>query len=109
MKPLFSMLKIHSNHCVQAFSYSVPSWVLGLIVAQIFGYVVANWFKGITGVPISPILTHDAVLMATGLGLLIPIIASIFPIRNALGMYLPFFKPFVFIYLRQKSARFSGC
>ena len=48
---------------------------------------VASWFEGITGVPISPILTPDAVLMASGLGLLIPIVAAILPIRDALGMF----------------------
>jgi hypothetical protein len=59
--------------------------VLGLIVSQLFGVFVATWFEGITGVPISPVLTPSAVLMATFLGLLIPIVAAILPIRNALG------------------------
>eukprot|EP00026_Physarum_polycephalum_P001697 Phypoly_transcript_01699.p1 GENE.Phypoly_transcript_01699~~Phypoly_transcript_01699.p1 ORF type:complete len:1053 (-),score=137.59 Phypoly_transcript_01699:52-3186(-) len=72
----------------QAFSYSIPSWVAGLILSQLFGVFVASWFEGITGVPISPVLTSNAVLMATGLGLLIPIVASILPIRNALGRNL---------------------
>lgn len=72
----------------QAFSYSLPSWVVGLVLSQLFGLYVASWFENLTGVPINPRLTSDAILMATALGILIPIISSIFPIRNALGKNL---------------------
>eukprot|EP01132_Coremiostelium_polycephalum_P001224 gene1224-1547_t len=72
----------------KAFSYSLPSWVFGLVFAQIFGFAVSSWFKSITGVPIPARLTYEAVLLATGLGILIPVASSIFPIRNALGKNL---------------------
>lgn len=49
---------------------------------------MVQWFQNLTGVPISPLLTRDAVLLATGLGILIPVVSSIFPIRNALGQNL---------------------
>ncbi|EGG20920.1 DUF214 family protein [Cavenderia fasciculata] len=72
----------------KAFSYSLPSWVFGLLFAQLFGVVVSKWFASITGVPIPPRLTTEGVLLATLLGMIIPIAASIFPIKNALGKNL---------------------
>jgi ABC-type antimicrobial peptide transport system permease subunit len=72
----------------QAFSYSVPSWAIGLLTAQLFGVIVANWFENLTGVHISPTLTSDAILMATWISLLVSIVASVLPIRNALGKNL---------------------
>ncbi|EGC33767.1 hypothetical protein DICPUDRAFT_56279 [Dictyostelium purpureum] len=72
----------------KAFSYSVPSWALGLLVAQIFGFVVSAIFKSITGVPIPTRLTGESILLATALGIIIPIASAIFPIRSALGKNL---------------------
>ncbi|GAM17947.1 hypothetical protein SAMD00019534_011220 [Acytostelium subglobosum LB1] len=72
----------------KAFSYSLPSWVLGLVLAQVFGFVVSAWFSSLTGVPIPPKLTPTAILLATGLGILIPVAAAIFPIKSALGRNL---------------------
>ncbi|KAF2072771.1 hypothetical protein CYY_005917 [Polysphondylium violaceum] len=72
----------------KAFSYSLPSWVLGLIMAQIFGVIVSVWFKSITGVPIPTKLTGEAVILSTLLGMIIPVASAIFPIRNALGKNL---------------------
>lgn len=77
---------------IQAFSYAVPSWGLGLLAAQgnslldrfaihipshssffcdfelAFMLGVSIWFKEKTGVPLEPILTYIAVLTATFLG-----------------------------------------
>ncbi|KAM9977270.1 hypothetical protein ACTFIR_011129 [Dictyostelium discoideum] len=72
----------------KAFSYSVPSWGLGLLIAQVFGFIVSAIFKSITGVPIPPKLTGEAILLASALGIIIPIASAIFPIRNALGKNL---------------------
>ncbi|KYQ91201.1 DUF214 family protein [Tieghemostelium lacteum] len=72
----------------KAFSYSIPSWAIGLVCAQLFGFVVSAIFKNITGVPIPTKLSPESVLLASLLGFLIPIAASILPIRNALGKNL---------------------
>jgi len=72
----------------KAFSYSLPSWGLGLLLAQIFGVIVSAGFKSITGVPIPTKLTGEAVILATILGMVIPVASAIFPIRNALGKNL---------------------
>ncbi|EFA79184.1 DUF214 family protein [Heterostelium album PN500] len=72
----------------KAFSYSLPSWVLGLVMSQLFGLIVSAGFKSLTGVPIPARLTPSAILLSSGLGLIIPMAASIFPIKSALGRNL---------------------
>lgn len=72
----------------QAFSYSLPSWVFGLIVAYGGTFIVVKIFQNLTGISISTGLSVDAILLATGLGIFIPIVASFFPIREALSKNL---------------------
>eukprot|EP01133_Synstelium_polycarpum_P002551 gene2551-2924_t len=72
----------------KAFSYSLPSWALGLLTAQLFGLGVSAWFRNVTGVPIPTRLTVEAVLLSTALGIIIPVAASLLPIRSALGRNL---------------------
>jgi len=55
---------------------------------QIVALVASYYFKTLTGIPIEPTLTNDALLASTILGQLIPLISAIFPIRNALGKNL---------------------
>jgi hypothetical protein len=73
---------------MQAFSYSVPAWVLGLGASQGLSVLTMSGFESLTGIPIDPALTSDAILLATGLGIIIPIAAALFPIRTALGKNL---------------------
>ncbi|KAL6076916.1 FtsX domain-containing protein [Balamuthia mandrillaris] len=72
----------------QAFSYAAPSWVLGLVVAQCLMFVVKVAFEAAAGATVDVQLTWPAILLATALGILVPAIAAIFPIRHALSKNL---------------------
>lgn len=73
---------------IQAFSYALPAWVIGLSAAQgVFIYVV-QYFKVSTGVPVSTRLVLSAIIVATALGILVPAISAVLPIRKALGFNL---------------------
>lgn len=72
----------------QACSYSLPAWVVGLIFAQIVVRILLNIIEANVQVPITKFLTPDSIGLATGLGLLIPLIAAVVPIRNALNQNL---------------------
>jgi ABC-type antimicrobial peptide transport system permease subunit len=73
---------------VQAFAYALPSWILGLIAAQLVSFGVTSKIYALTGVPIEAALTWTGILSASAMGILIPVLAAILPIRNALGMNL---------------------
>lgn len=73
---------------MQAFSYAVPSWVCGLLFSEALMMGVSVWFKEQTGVPMEPVLTPLAVFIATLLGIFVPVVSAIFPIRHALGQNL---------------------
>jgi len=73
---------------LQALSYAAPSWVFGLAAAQLTMYFGSGVFQDMSGVPISPWLTVNSMLIGTFLGVLIPILSAILPIRHALGQNL---------------------
>eukprot|EP01102_Stenamoeba_stenopodia_P012723 TRINITY_DN4044_c0_g3_i1.p1 TRINITY_DN4044_c0_g3~~TRINITY_DN4044_c0_g3_i1.p1 ORF type:complete len:1119 (+),score=191.24 TRINITY_DN4044_c0_g3_i1:127-3483(+) len=68
----------------QAFTYIVPSWVLGLIVGQLLMFVGSWIFKIETKIQITAFLSFNAISVASILGFGIPIVSAIFPIRSAL-------------------------
>lgn len=69
---------------LQGFAYSIPAWAVGLSLAQGLSVIVMNLFEQQTDIPIDPLLTPDSIWIATVLGLVIPIISAILPIRTAL-------------------------
>lgn len=69
----------------QALGYGVPSWVLGMIAAQLLVLVIMGALVSATGFNLSVLLSGQAVLLGTLLGLLVPLVGSIGPIRTALG------------------------
>lgn len=73
---------------VNAFLYSVPAWAAGLLFAQILTLAVTSFFGSSLSIDLDPRLAPLAIGLATLLGLLIPVFASIFPIKNALSMNL---------------------
>lgn len=73
---------------VQACSYSIPAWALGLVIAQIASTIVVDNISNSIEVPLSSLLTGDAITTATVLGLLIPLLAAVLPIRSALSKNL---------------------
>lgn len=72
----------------QAFFYAIPAWAIGLAGAAGVMYGVVEGFESLTGVSIDPVLSWESILTATALGILIPILSAIFPIRTALGKNL---------------------
>jgi hypothetical protein len=73
---------------IQAFFYAIPALIIGLVVAQLTYFMVAATITSLTGAAIGNALTFTGVFAAIILGLLIPVISSILPIRSALGMNL---------------------
>jgi len=73
---------------VQAFSYAIPSWVIGLILAESCTFGLVDILTSFIGIPLDPHLSTNGVLWSTLLGLFVPIMASILPIRDALGKNL---------------------
>ncbi|KAI8918246.1 hypothetical protein DFJ77DRAFT_287530 [Powellomyces hirtus] len=70
---------------MQAATYSIPAWGIGLALAQI-GFVAGKRFlESIANISISPWLTPSSVAVATILGIVVPAIAAILPIRQALS------------------------
>jgi len=78
-KNMIFMILIHG------ISYSLPGTALAFITAQIiiiyFQPIIEETLKH----SITPVLTFKAVVFGVGLGLIVPVIASYFPIRKALS------------------------
>jgi len=72
----------------QAMTYAIPAIILGLPLAQLLGLGVFKVISIIASVEFPNLLTWDAVVVAAVLGLVIPTISAILPIRNALMLNL---------------------
>ena len=73
---------------VQSFAYALPAYLAGLIVAQIALSIARLVLLNLSGIPIDPWLTLNAFLLASLLGILIPALSSLLPIRHALSQNL---------------------
>eukprot|EP00163_Fabomonas_tropica_P033490 TRINITY_DN8839_c0_g1_i1.p1 TRINITY_DN8839_c0_g1~~TRINITY_DN8839_c0_g1_i1.p1 ORF type:complete len:1111 (+),score=85.28 TRINITY_DN8839_c0_g1_i1:98-3430(+) len=71
-----------------AMCYALPAWGFGLATSQGIAIVLANTVFTTAGLAVSPLLRPTSIVYATLLGLGIPTIASIFPIRKALSLNL---------------------
>ena len=69
---------------IQSFFYAIPSWIVGLICGQILMIIASEIFIYMSSVPIPYPLTGYAIILATALGIVIPLASSILPIRQAL-------------------------
>jgi hypothetical protein len=58
------------------------------VFAKVVAIFASFLFNYLTDIPIEGTLTDDAIIAATLLGQLIPLISAILPIRNALGKNL---------------------
>lgn len=72
----------------QALAYAFLSYPFGLLLGQGVSYWVTSELATLLKVWVSPTLTSKAILTAGLLGIGMPIVASIFPIRRALGQNL---------------------
>jgi ABC-type antimicrobial peptide transport system permease subunit len=73
---------------IQALFFSAPGIVLGLFLAFLLNTVVSYYAADYTGTEIDVALGWTPVLVGISLGLLMPIIANIAPIRRALSRTL---------------------
>ena len=73
---------------VQASSYSVPAWVAGLVISQIMAAYLSGLLEDRVEVPVDRLLTPYSIFVASVLGLFIPLLAAVLPIRTALGKNL---------------------
>lgn len=69
---------------IQTFTFSVPAWGLGLIVAHFLSQEILKQIGVITGSDIEAWLFPDTIAWATVMGLLVPCFAAVLPIRKAL-------------------------
>lgn len=72
----------------QALTYALPAIVLGLPLAQLLGLGVFRVISVIASIDFPNLLTWDAVVVAAVLGIVIPLLSAILPIRNALMLNL---------------------
>ena len=70
---------------IQSLAYAIPAWMFGLSMAQILFLYVRMFFQKSSNISVDPLLTSSSVTYASILGLLVPILASIGPIRQALS------------------------
>ena len=69
----------------QGVSYAVPAWILGLLTAQFLMLGVNSYFVSKTSVGFSTSLSFRGIITATLLGIVMPLISSIVPIKEALS------------------------
>ncbi|KAJ3169466.1 hypothetical protein HDU88_000655 [Geranomyces variabilis] len=70
---------------MQAATYAIPAWAVGLVLAQILFVVGKRFLENIANITISSRLTTSSIALATVLGIGVPAIAAILPIRQALS------------------------
>ena len=70
---------------LQAASYALPALAAGLAVAQAATAAALASFEQLSGIPVGVALTPTAVWTAVALATLVPAVASVGPIRSALG------------------------
>jgi len=73
---------------VQSLSFSIPAWAIALVASQIGVAVVIGMLERSVEIPLDKHLTSDSIWLATTMGLCLPLLASILPIRAALGRNL---------------------
>ena len=61
--------------------FALPAWTLGLILALVIFGVAVSYLSKLSSINMSPYLSPTGILVATALGLLIPIVSAIVPIR----------------------------
>ncbi|KAJ9447459.1 hypothetical protein DIPPA_12994, partial [Diplonema papillatum] len=72
----------------QAFLYALPAWVIGLLGCYGVWLGLREFLNGLLLLSLPTNLDSFGVGMATLVGLLMPLVAAIVPIRHALGMNL---------------------
>ena len=68
----------------QQFTYALPAWCIGLIIAQIGAVYVLKLLGSSSNIQLNPLLTSTSICIATTVGIGISMIAAILPIRSAM-------------------------
>jgi len=72
----------------ESLSYSVPALVFGLLLSELSIFYLLRTFSHLIGYQITPIISLNGWLRAIFVGLIIPLIAMVLPIKNALNTNL---------------------
>eukprot|EP00004_Rigifila_ramosa_P017455 TRINITY_DN4254_c0_g1_i3.p1 TRINITY_DN4254_c0_g1~~TRINITY_DN4254_c0_g1_i3.p1 ORF type:complete len:931 (+),score=232.52 TRINITY_DN4254_c0_g1_i3:236-2794(+) len=70
---------------LQSLCFGVPAWIFGLIFARLANGATSAAFESFTSIPTSPDLAPRPAVVASFLGILMPLLASVVPIRQALS------------------------
>ena len=81
----FNKLGVVFMVLIQALSYVLPAIIVGIILSIPFLLYASSALKASIGVEIEATPTTNAVFMSLGLGLLIPLLSSYVPIKEALS------------------------
>eukprot|EP01125_Pyxidicula_operculata_P017807 TRINITY_DN6288_c0_g1_i1.p1 TRINITY_DN6288_c0_g1~~TRINITY_DN6288_c0_g1_i1.p1 ORF type:complete len:684 (-),score=67.92 TRINITY_DN6288_c0_g1_i1:50-2053(-) len=73
---------------IQAFFYAIPASLLGLIFAELGAYVLSIAMSSSVGIQLPSQITLEGFLWGTFLGMVVPVVSAILPIRSALGQNL---------------------
>lgn len=73
---------------IQAFLYAIPAWIIGIVLGELIYIGVASILGNYFQVQMSLIVTWESFLLASALDIIIPVVASILPIWNALSQNL---------------------
>ena len=72
----------------QSLFFSLPSWICGLLLSEFAIFWLLTHFSDVIGYKIHPFVSNNGLIRATAVGLLVPLISSILPIKNALSKNL---------------------
>ncbi|CAD8101464.1 unnamed protein product [Paramecium primaurelia] len=86
----FNKLGVVFMVLIQALSYVLPAIIVGIILSIPFLLYASSALKASIGVEIEATPTTNAIFMSLGLGLLIPLLSSYVPIKEALSKQLSF-------------------
>jgi ABC-type antimicrobial peptide transport system permease subunit len=73
---------------LNAMSFAIPALFFALVFSSLVNIAITNIFRAQVQLPISPILPGISWLLAIGLGVVMPIVANIVPVRKALSSRL---------------------
>ena len=84
----FNTKNIMSTILVQAFTFSIPGLVSGLIFATILNYLMRSLLYKLVKNESDYNLSKESIYIGVSMGILLPLISNIAPIQRALGKNL---------------------
>lgn len=84
----FNKKNVMTTVLLQGFTFAIPGIAIGLAVAVVLNYYTRKLIYDFTGNTASLSLSNDSIVMGLVLGVFIPLVSNILPIRSALGKNL---------------------